>query len=80
MTAIQIVIESAYMSHELLERIGILKHRVTIEELDAGEARLRSLTVDYMTGKIELPEYRAETEKLPGLDLRQLAQELHYKG
>ena len=64
----------------LLEKAGILKHHVTVEEFDNAEARLRSLTADYMTGKIELPEYKAETEKLPGLDLRQLAQELHFRG
>lgn len=68
------------MAERLLEKIGILKHQLTIEELDAAELRGRQLTADYLEGRIELPEYGVETDKLPKLDLRQLASELHFKG
>ncbi len=68
------------MPERLLERIGVLKHRVTVEEIDAGERSLRQLTADYLEGKIDLQTYAAETDKLPKIDLPQLAQDLNFKG
>lgn len=68
------------IAERLLEKAGILKHHYTSEELDAANLRARELTELYLTGKMELPEYRAETDKLPKLDLVQLAAELHFKG
>ena len=68
------------MSERFLERIGILKHKLTVEEVDAGDKRLRQLIADYMSGQMSLQDYVSETDKLPKLDLRQLAEELHFKG
>lgn len=68
------------IAERALEKLGILKHHVTAEEMDAANIRLRDLTASYLTGKIELKEYEAETDKLPGIDLRQLAHDLNYKG
>ncbi|HKC04634.1 MAG TPA: hypothetical protein VKC54_02075 [Patescibacteria group bacterium] len=62
------------MSGIFLERIGILKHQITVEEIDAGNIKLKELTADYLTERIGLNEYRRETEKLPKIDLRALAQ------
>ena len=67
------------MAERFLERIGILKHKITIEEIDAGNRRLRQLTADYLRGQMSLQDYATETDKLPRLDLRQLAQKLHFK-
>ena len=66
-------------SERFLERMGILKHKVTIEELEAGELKLRELTADYLTEKIDLNVYNVELDKLPKLDLRQFAQALHFR-
>ncbi len=51
---------------------------VTTEESDAADQRLKQLTADYLTEKIGLEEYLVETDKLPKLDLRKLAQELKW--
>lgn len=64
---------------KLLEQVGILKHNPSVEEVDAGEKRSRQLTADYLENRIDLTTYRAELDKLPKLDLRQLAQKLHIK-
>lgn len=63
-----------------MEKAGILKHHYTAEEIDAGNVRARELTELYLTGKMELPEFRAETDKLPKLDLVQIASALPFKG
>jgi len=68
------------MAERFLERIGILKHKITIEELDAGEKNLRQLTADYLEGRINSQTYTTEADKLPKIDLRQLAQGFHSKG
>ncbi len=63
----------------LLEQVGILKHKLSVEEVDAGEKKSRQLTADYLESKIDLTTYTAELDKFPKLDLRQLAQKLHFK-
>lgn len=68
------------MSERFLEKIGILKHQLTLEELDAAELKRRELTESYMTGTIPLEEYTIELDKLPGIDSRKLAHDLNYKG
>ena len=68
------------MAERFLERIGILKHKITIEEIDAANKRLRQLTADYLRGQMSLQDYATETDKLPKLDLRQLAHDLNFKG
>lgn len=68
------------MHERFLEKIGILKHHPTMEEVEAGEQRLKELTALYMEGKIELKAYEMELDKLPKLDFVQLAHELKYKG
>ncbi len=67
------------MGERFLERIGLLKHKVTVEEIDDGEKRLRQLTADYLEGRINLEVYSTETDKLPKLDLRQLAHDINSK-
>lgn len=64
---------------KFLEQVGILKHNPSVEEIDAGEKRSRQLTADYLESRIDLTTYQAELDKLPKLDLRQLAQKLHIK-
>ncbi|QQG41997.1 MAG: hypothetical protein HYV90_01640 [Candidatus Woesebacteria bacterium] len=66
------------MQERFLERIGLLKHQFTAEEVNSGEKRLKELTADYLTEKIGLEEYLVETDKLPKLDLRKLAQKLEW--
>ena len=68
------------IAERVLEKLGILKHHVTAEEMDAANIRLRQLTADYLTGAMGLNEYKIETDKLPGIDLKQLAHDLNYKG
>lgn len=68
------------MTERFLERIGILKHQVTREEMDEAYLRERELTVEYMTGSMSLENYNAELDKLPRLDLVKLAHDLNYKG
>lgn len=64
---------------KLLEQVGILKHKPSVEEVDAGKKRSRQLTADYLESKIDLTTYTAELDKLPKLDFRRLAQKLHFK-
>ncbi len=62
----------------LAELIGInRKPEVTVQDIEAGEIKSRQLVADYMEGRMSLEDFRTETEKLPKLDLRKLAQELH---
>lgn len=68
------------MSGRFLEKIGILKHQPTTEEIDAGNFRGRQLTAEYLTEKISLEKYKSEMDKLPKLDLVKLANDLNYKG
>ena len=68
------------MSERFLEKIGILKHQPTQNEIDAGNLRSRQLTADYLTEKISLEEYKGELDKLPKLDLVKLAHDLNLKG
>ena len=67
------------MSERFLEKIGILKHQPTSEEVDAGYLRGRQLAAEYLTEKISLEEYNKELDKLPKLDLVKLANDLNYK-
>ena len=57
----------------VLEKHGILNHQLTVEELEASERKLDELTLAFMQHKIDVDEYRAETDKLPRLDLRRVA-------
>lgn len=68
------------MAERFLERIGIFKHQVTREEVDAGNLRSKQLTADYLTEKISLEKYKVELDRLPKLDLVRLAHELKYIG
>jgi len=66
-------------AENLLERMDILKHHPTVEEINAANIKSRELTADYLEDRIDLSTYRAELDSLPKLDLRQLAEKLHVK-
>lgn len=68
------------MSVRFLERIGLLRPRSKVEKIYGDEERLRQLTADHLKGRIGLGTYITETDKLPKLNLRQLAQGLKFKG
>lgn len=67
------------MSERFLEKIGILKHQLTLEESEAA-VRMCRLTADYLTERIELERYKSERDRLLDIDVEKLAHDLNYKG
>lgn len=67
------------MVEKIFERVGIFKHHLTSEEIDAGNIKGKQLAAEYLTDKITLEEYKSELDKLPKIDLVKLAQYLNHK-
>ncbi len=60
-----------------LERKGVFKHKVTAKEMDEADRRRDELTVQFMRQQIGIDYYRKELDKLPKMDLRELASGLN---
>lgn len=68
------------MIERFLERIGLVEHKYTVEEINKGQETLGVLTADYLKGNINLETYNIEIDKLPKINFRQLVKELNFKG
>lgn len=64
-----------------LERVGILNHKLTNEEVDIINRNKEVLLASYMRQEIDLKTFISELEKSPKtFSAAGLAQELNYKG
>ena len=63
----------------ILEKIGLLSHQVTVEEVEAADKESARLALSFMRGEIGFEKCRSELIKLPALNANRLAQELDDK-
>lgn len=68
------------MNQIFLEKIDLLKHKLTVEEIDEGERIQRQLAEDCLERRISVKTCLSSIDKLPDVDFRQLAQEIKFKG